>query len=391
MFQSRLLLVSIIFIVLTAAVGAFSIPVSADEPNVQISGVSVSPSDPITGEAVTIETTIRNLESSSGAIDITDIYIRASGTAESYERFNDIGSIAPGSSVSVPMSVTFDQVGDRRLTVNVAYQDQSGNRYSSEYPIYVEIEDPNVRVGLTTNNSEDAPDITNVELSNYGNADLENVTIAGTTGEKEFDRKYASDLEPDSSYSVAFDTGQLETGPVTFTATYEAADSTHTTSRTVDLDQQIEGEIRLTAIEVVRSGSDITIEGEAANVGGTDAESVLIGISNTNGARPVSPSGEYFVGSVDASEFATFELTGEVESGISSVPVEIRYIVDDERKTTTQQLDIESTVRMPEPGEQASESSPESQSNLPMTGIGLIVGLLVISVVGLGIYRWRNQ
>ena len=71
---------------------------------------------------------------------------------------------------------------------------------------------------------------------------------------------------------------------------------------------------------------------------------VLVQINDTADVRPVSPSGEYFVGGVEASEFATFELTAQTESNASSVPVTITYIVDNERVTTTQHVDLKATA-----------------------------------------------
>jgi hypothetical protein len=116
----------------------------------------------------------------------------------------------------------------------------------------------------------------------------------------------------------------------------------------------------------------------------------------------VSPSGEYFVGGVEASEFATFELTAQTDSNASSVPVVITYIVDNERVTTTQQVDLtaagtSAAVSAP-PDDGATSGGDASSPRSEATGSGgLPLGLLaggaaVITILLAGVaYRWRSK
>ncbi|WP_313696297.1 hypothetical protein [Halorarum halobium] len=395
----RLSKLLVVCAVLTSSVAVAVAPATAVRADVQISSVTVTPDDPVTGERVTIETTVSNLETSSETVKITDVYLRRSGTTDEYGRVADVGSVAPGGSVSVPLRTTFDSPGQKRLTAHVVVQDESGDYRSYSYPVYVDVADPTVKAELSSTAVPNRSDTTEVTLTNFGNTNLSDVEITASAGGETIERNLLFDIAPETSRSTAFDTGNVSAGAVTFTASYTAAGTSHTATHTVDVadDGQVEGEIRLTGIETTRLGGQLTIQGDAANIGGTDTESVLVRIPDGESVSPVSPSGEYFIGAIDASEFATFELTGDVESGTSSVPVEITYLVDGERVRTTQTLEIGSTNASPpggmgQPGGNGGQPGEPPQQGgsggLPLLPIGAVLALVVI---GGAVYRWRNQ
>ena len=389
---SPLLLVLLLGIGLVSALTVGSTVAAADGPAVQVSSVTVTPEDPVEGETVTFETTISNLEGSSGTVRISDIYLRRTGSTREFARIGNVGSVAPGGSLTVPMRAAFENAGEKSLTVRVVVVDQNGSVSAYTYPASVDVETPVVRGGLSTENRSDG---TSVTLSNYGNVNFTDVAISSSVGGSVRDRQLTGDVEPDANRTVTFDTADYGSDNVTFRATYTANGAARELSRTVDIDRQVRGEIRLTSVEVRRSGGTDSLEGDAANVGGTDAESVLVRVPDTGDVRPAGGAGEYFIGPVDASEFATFELSAAVDAGASSVPVEITYIVDDERVTTTQRLDLDSTAPSGGDGASGDDGQGDSggsgggQSGLPLVGIGVALALLVVA--GVAVIRWRNR
>ncbi|WP_188884570.1 hypothetical protein [Halarchaeum grantii] len=121
-------------------------------------------------------------------------------------------------------------------------------------------------------------------------------------------------------------------------------------------------------------------------------------VEDADGVTPTSGSGEYFVGSVDASEFATFELGATVDSGVSSIPVEITYIVDGERVTTTQQVPLDSAGgAAAASGSQQADASSGAPSGAPgQSGSGLpvvpiAIGVVVLVAAGGGLYYLWNR
>ncbi|RLM71593.1 hypothetical protein DVK05_00165 [Halorubrum sp. Atlit-8R] len=380
------------------------VAVSADDPAIQLSSVTVTPDDPTTGEQVTIDATISNLENSDTIVDVTSLYVRSIGTTEEFARIENVGSISPGGSLSVPISATFETAGQKQLDVNLVVQDTNGDYHSYTYPVYVEVSESVVRADLSATATENESETVEVALTNFGNTNLTDVEITAAAGGDVFERNFARDVSPESSQVTSFDTSGVVSDTVEFTATYDAAGASHSTSLVTDINEetQVPGEIRLTAVEVSRTGSGVMIEGDAANLGGTDADSVLVQVNETADVHPVSPSGEYFVGGVEASEFATFELTAQTESNASVVPVTITYIVDNERVTTTQQVDLTATAMAVSPsatpgdsaatssGAATSHSGAGEQGGLPLPLLAGGVVLITILLAGVA-YRWRSQ
>ncbi|MFA1612204.1 hypothetical protein [Halobellus rubicundus] len=371
---------------------------AAAAPAVQMSSVTVTPDDPVTGERVSIETTISNLENSDATVRITDIYVRGRGSINEYARVEDLGSVAPGGSVTVPVSTTFETPGQKRLTVNVAVRYGGGSYERYTYPVYIDVEAPAVKADLAATNQANGTG-TRVTLTNYGNTNLTDVELVASADGEEIERNFVFDLGPEASRSTVFDTDDVAAERMTVTARYAAAGESHTTTLDVDLDEAapVLGEIRLTGVEATQTGGGLRIEGDAANLGTTDAESVLVRIPDTETVSPTAPAGEYFVGAVEGSEFATFELTASTppNASVSSVPVEITYIVDNERVTTTQRLQIDPAPAMgfgagQAPGGGGPGGGPSGGSGgPPLTLIGGAVAVLVV-VGGIALYRWRQ-
>ncbi|MDZ5813187.1 hypothetical protein U4E84_17805, partial [Halorubrum sp. AD140] len=301
--------------------------------------------------------------------------------------------------------VSFDEAGEKNLRVHAVFETDSGDYQSVEYPLIIDVEDEDVDTGLSTSVDESNGTETVVtDFTNFGNSELTNIEISASQNGEEVARELITSVDAESSQSVEFDTDDFEEGEVTFTAEYEsdATDESYTETTSLDTTEygEVEGEIDLSGVEAVQEDDRVTIEGDAANIGSTDAESVQLSVRETAEVSPVSPSGEYFIGTVEGSEFDTFELTAETDSNVSSVPVEISYIVDNERVTTTQDVAIESMRASAgsdgaqvadEDGEQGSAGSPSGPlSGLPLIAGTVIAGLLVVAV-GIGVYRWRSQ
>jgi hypothetical protein len=373
--------------------------VTAADPSIQLSSVVVTPDDPNTGEQVTIDATIANLQNSDTTVDVTDLYVRKPGTLQEFARVEDVGSVAPGGSLSVPISTTFDTPGQKRLELNVGVRDEDGSYHSYTYPIYVDVTEPTVRADLAASTPTNDTGTTRISLTNYGNTNLSDIEITAVANGTVVDRNFLRELPPEESGTTAFDTDAVAADSVTFRATYAAAGGNHTTALAVDLDDEtpVPGRVRLTAIEVSRTGTGVMIQGDAANLGGTDADSVLVRVGDAPGVSATPPSGEYFVGAVEASEFATFELTARTENA-STVPVEITYLVDNERVTTTQRVDLSAAGAPPAsdvgaapdgepaPGE---PNGPGGSGGPPLALVGGAVVILSV-IAGLVIYRRRS-
>ncbi|MDV7351080.1 hypothetical protein R3751_14995 [Halorubrum distributum] len=392
MTASRLIRGLVALVVVTSAMVSGVTVVAANGPAVNVSSVNVTPTDPTVGETVTVEVTISNQEGSNSIVDVSSIMLRT--TSEHYERVEDVGAIAPGGSLTVPITTSFDTAGEKNLLAHVSAASQSNGSETSHLrayyrPITIDVEAPEIDAGIaaSTNSSGE----TTVTLTNYGNVELTDAEIRASVNGTQRDQRDTFDITPNQSESVTFDTANYDSDIVTLTGAYTARGERHEVTRTVDLNQQVQGEIRLTSVEVAERGTTISIDGEAANIGGTDVESVLVRVPDSDTVSPAGGSGEFFVGSVDASEFATFELSSSVSNGTDTLPIELTYIVDDERVTMTQTIDISTAgSSSPDPSQDqpaASSTGDGSSGSLGLPLIPLILGLFVV-VGGSGVLYW---
>jgi hypothetical protein len=238
--MTRPLSVIVVSLLVLSSLLAGVTTVTAAEPAVQISSVSVSTENPTIGETVTVDTTISNLQQTNGTVEITDVYIRTSGTPTTHERIEDVGAVAPGGSLTVPVRTSFSEAGEKRLSVHVTVRDQAGDYYSYSYPLTVNVEEPVVKGGLSTSANDTGQ--TTVTLTNYGNVEFTDVAISARSNSEIRDQQYTFDIAPGERRSVTFDTQDYRRENVTFTATYTANSETHEIVRTATLEQQVTGE-----------------------------------------------------------------------------------------------------------------------------------------------------
>lgn len=362
------------------------------------SGVSLAFSkvydvDAAAGAETPIDVTVANGDSEA----ITGVQLDVDGAdVENPDRIT--GSIDGGSEDTFQYDVTFDEVGTRTLSGEVTYTTAEGVTRTTTKTADIEAVDPEIRADVSARTTADGE--TEVELTNFGNARFTDVEVDATANGDVVARNLLGDVDPDSNESVVFDIPSSIDGTVTYTATYTAAGTSHTTS--LRDRATVSGEIRLVSVESSQSGSAVTVTGDAANLGSTTAESVLVSVADTADVSPTAPTGEYYVGEVEGSEFGTFELTAERGPSAESVPVEITYVVDGDRVTTTQRIDLGGTGGEPVASSGDGQGQGQGQSangqdppggpggGLPLPAIGVALALLVVAA-GVGVYRWRNR
>ncbi|MFB6163017.1 MAG: hypothetical protein ABEJ86_06230 [Halococcoides sp.] len=404
----------LVAVIVVAALG--SVPVGSAAGGPSIEGVTLSPAPPIAGSPVTMTVTVAAPANTSGTL--TDVYVRGREGTD-LARVENVGSVDAGGSVAVPLSLTLAETGPTRLHVHavmvvdgesrsvsttriVDVRDSGNVLLSMPHPDPVAGAATTVDVGVANGAAEP---ITSVELELSGNVTVENprrvtASIGGRT-----DRTF--------SFDVRFpETGTYE---LAATLTYETTSGDRrTVSRTVTIEATetgggpgLEGGIELTELRT-SAGNVVTVEGNIANVGGQSVRSVLMHLEDTESVTPREGSGEYFVGTINASTFETFELVGTADGDPpSTVTVAVEYITDGQRRTTTFDLNVSGGAEpMPDdrggPNERFGRDRPMPDRADPDPGGGVlaaVLGLLgpvlflggVIVVGGLGYVLWSRR
>jgi len=445
----RVLVATVALLLLVNAIAALATPAHA-QARVNIGSVTTSEATPEPGEAITVTTTINNLDSSDGPVEITDVYLRRAGGVPEYARVEDLGSIGVGGTMDVPLAVSFRSPGRKDLRVSVVGKDDEGQFFQRRYPLQIEVEPASEDVQLSFSTDDavagvetavsvtvangDTQNVSNLhlalagealsiddarrvsatldgeaertytydvtfeqagdrpltatlryedpegdvrtvtasrtiavdpatvdaglavsvanngtrsviraELSNFGNVPLDDVEIRVSRSGRTVARALMAPVDPQQSRRLTLDPTGTQAGVLRVVAIYTATDDRQRTVRTLDYAPAPQGRIELTGISVTQTGPTLTIAGTASNVGVSDASSVVLRTVRAEGVTPAPPSRDYFVGALDSSEFATFELTVETEPGTTTVPVRIQFVVDGERRSRTVTVDVSET------------------------------------------------
>lgn len=475
-------------LVVISAIAAVATPAGAAQTDVAIQSANTSIEQPAPGEPFTLTVSIANLQTSSGPVDVTDVYVRQSGSTREYARIEDVGTVAAGGSLAIPLTLSINEPGAKRLTVHAVVRDSDGDFRRVNYPLYVDVEEPDeavlsfanldpvagqeTEINVSVSNGDSGPlsnvrleldgdarienpervsalipagtqtthtyrvtfpetgrrnlvatvtyktdegstrtferevatevntanvdtDLTasateingssviRTSLSEYGNVELRDVQIRALVDDQVVSRARGPDVPAGETRTATLDGHQIPAGDVTIVARYTAAGESRTTQTTLQYSPASASDITLTGIDVARDGSTLTLSGDVANVGTADARSVLVSIPEVNGVTPINPSKEYFVGAIDSSEFATFELTANVSADVDEVPVRIEYTVAGERLSRVVTADISDATGEPNNGNQSRSSGPS------VVGIGL-AGVVMLALIG-GVYRWRKR
>ncbi|MCD2205040.1 hypothetical protein [Halobacterium sp. KA-6] len=200
--------------------------------------------------------------------------------------------------------------------------------------------------------------------------------------------RQSRDIVGGESQSVTFDGSDIPAGELTIRAQYtvEGESQARTASTTLQYAPQDAAEMALTGIETMNRGGTYTISGDVSNLGGANANAVLVDVA---ASESLSSNGGYFVGTVERSGFATFGLTVESSASVDQIPVRVNYSVNGEQFSEITKVEVSNTTAASGPlasglDAQQRPSGPPGGSGggLPVTKIGIGVGVMV--------YRWRN-
>jgi hypothetical protein len=241
-------------------------------------------------------------------------------------------------------------------------------------------------VALRAVSSESGIDVT---VANLGNAAVQDVRIRGgaPVAPAEVDG-----VDARSSETVTVNvTGVERERRLELTAAYELGGERRTATTAVEYAPR--SNIRLTGTSVEGAGT-VTITGSTSNVGVRDADGVVVEVAETEAVEPAPPQADYFVGTVPASDFGTFELNARVTGNVSEIPVRVSYVSDGksyERVRNVSYAGFGAGAGVGPPSGGAAGGSQErtegGSSGVP-TGLFAALGLLVVGVIA---YGWRKR
>ncbi|MDL0131010.1 COG1361 S-layer family protein [Halobacterium salinarum] len=362
--------------------------------SVTIGDVDVSPANPTTGTQVLVTPSINNSGSASGSARVNEVTLRGDGLLATED---SLGRLGAGDSIDVPLSSTFTEPGDHQLSVHVRGLNPDGSVFYVQRSVYVTVDDRSSDVGVSarttaTNGSTDIQ----ATITQYGTIPIKSGELQVVSNGRIVERAPVANVSESDSANVTFDGASIPSGELVIRGEYTLDDehSTHTTNTTLTYQPQRSADVALTGIEASGGGTTYTISGDAANLGSADAASVRVNAVGDG----LSANGGYFVGKIETSEFATFDMTVQADSAVDEIPITVNYSADGQRYSDVVTVDVSGassgSATPPEraPGQQQnrapSPSNGASGGGLPLFKIGGAVAVIAIVVVV--VRRWRN-
>ncbi len=320
-----------------------------------------------------------------------------------------VPDLAAGQRLTVELSARPERVGEGSVAVTAAYATASGLRSTTTARLPVEVAAPErdlgVRVtpateeddggqlggavggvlggGRSTEQSDDEdrrPRRVDVTVTNFGNVPAEAVVVTPRVGDRTLPRRALPRLAPGASATVTVDLSAVDRpGTVAFAVDYRAAGETGDAVARYDY-RPPTGGVTLTGVDLAFENGHLRITGNAGNTGDAPVQGVVVAVGDGPGVAPAYPRRTYFVGTVDGSEFAPFEVTADVDpETVSSIPVRVRYTVDG--------VTVNRTVEVP----YDDSLEPESGGGPPLLLYAGGVVALVAVAVGVAVYARRSR
>ena len=206
---------------------------AADIPDnrVTITDASVSPATPTAGAPTTVSATVRLSGGSSSAASLERLEI-VDGD-ETLGEATDLGSLSPGETLTVPVTVEFDEPGAYNLSVVATVSDSDNERTTVRRPLSIAVESGAPQIETTVDRlvaGVNSP--ATVTVSNPTTAALRDITVSFVDADGERTRRTVPTLAAGASETLNFSIRAAESGERSLTV--ETAYTTAAGTRTTD-------------------------------------------------------------------------------------------------------------------------------------------------------------
>ena len=430
-----------VLLALLATLGAVGGAMAVPDARIVIDGIGTSDREPAVGERISLNLTVANSAGSPAAADVAEVRLLDS-SGETLDEATSLGALSAGDSVDAELWTRLDEPGEQRLTVEViAEQSTADETVTVNRDVVVDVQPAEVALdlrtraispddlrsdddgdagsglgvdgiegifggggGLDTDDDDEAPQSAEspveVTVVNTGTtaADRVSLTAIGATTDDEDDESSAvdagpfvvEDVAPGEERRVVVDLGPLDRrSDVTFTAVFrsqtdaqDGSGAERTAESTLAYPPR-EATPTVTDATVQANGDgDVVVDANLGNIGDGEMEGVVVSLVDGPGVSPTPAGGEYFVGTLGASDFVGFDLRTTANATVADeVPVRIEYTERGVRYTETV------SVSLSDVGENDGGSA-ETFGRLG--GAAVVVGLLGaagLAAVGLVVRR----
>ncbi|MCG1004921.1 MULTISPECIES: transglutaminase [Halobacterium] len=394
--KQSILLVGILSVAFLGGTG--TVAATQSEMYVTISDVAVSNETPTTADSITVTPTIHYSSERAGGFQITEIELIAPGHGE-ISKVDDVGAIASGESLEVPLAATFDTAGKKRLLVRVRgiKEDDNGTIEqigSIERPVYITVSEPaspepvvSPRIQINTNNMvAEADNLVSVTVSN-GDSDSISDLVLNLTSEQE-------NIEPKTKIRPSLAAKNM----TTMTFNIQPEDSVQTTlhatlkynnGQSVEVNKKLQvnplHEDVNPSVSIVENNGSQTLQYHVTNLGNTPIQDVSVMAAINENVLPTR-----------AIDMVPPSTTRTITVPVSAVPegeyqVKVTYRLHSETKQVTQTTSLTASAE-----NDRNNGAVQSLTMSPIKSSGGSIGIVALALIAgggsvVGYQRYRSQ
>ena len=133
------------------------------------------------------------------------------------------------------------------------------------------------------------------------------------------------------------------------------------------------------------TGNRYTVSGDLNNFGTTDARNVMVSVAASDKVVPAQPYARYYIGTLEADDFSSFELSAQVlSSNISSIPIVIEF-----RDPNNAYMSVRENIPIVSNTLTSASTSAEDKDS-PML-LWAVAGILAIGITALIYNSWKKR
>jgi hypothetical protein len=323
-------------------------------------------------------------------------------TVVNYQTYDKVGSLGAGNSLEFTFLLEADVQDGTYFPIFYVDFTSAG---SMRYPVPIRVDDAGIIVSVMDAPSTFSPgekDTITLSVGNARDNQVSSVTIVPhgqgiTTTQSAL---FIGTLQPDVEKQVTFEVTVEQATEIFFDVTYRNGPNEHRTTLSLPAttgDRKVAAELVVNSVEVVQSGTTITISGDVTNAGLKDAKSVIVTVGSP--AEPADPNPVYVIGALEPDDFSSFEVTCTA-MGASSVPLLIEYRDEDGMVSKeTIQISLRSPVQASSSGTSQNIAGAPGRNRSPGgfgmfgSGISQVPVVEIVAIIGVciaGIVIWRK-
>ncbi|MEA1985414.1 MAG: hypothetical protein U9N13_07160 [Euryarchaeota archaeon] len=306
--------------------------------------------------------------------------------------YTDIGLMGPGDALELTFNIQASDEASNGVHFLELELVGGSDMYDLNYRIPVKVDDRSLKLIVSKLPSTAMNEISTISLDvvNTRPNDVTGVIVTAHgedvvfTPAEEFIGTISNSNRSTATFSLNTMRSDQGIKNLSFSTSYFNGDNLHQSGETTaSISVVNRSALIFTGLEISHIGNRYTFTGDINNFGTTDAQNVMLSIIGSDDVKPLQPHANYFIGTLEADDFSSFDLSARVTYGVSAIPILIEFRdTDNAYSSLTATFDVDDAT--------LGSTSGEESEGMPFTTWAL-VGIAALVILGLIGYTWKKR